>query len=48
MAKDTKVLSFSIVEALWIEKQIPETSLNGRNEFGRGSIIRISAERAIS
>ena len=45
MAKDTEVLSFSIVEALWIKKQIPETSLN---EFERGSIIQISAERAIS
>ena len=48
MARDKGVLPFSIVEALWIEKQIPETSLNERNEFGRGSIIQISAERAIS
>ena len=45
MARDKGVLPFSIVEALWIKKQIPETSLN---EFERGSIIQISAERAIS
>ena len=32
MARDKGVLPFSIVEALWIEKQIPETSLNERNE----------------
>ena len=48
MAKEKGILPLSILEALWIEKQYPQTSLNERNEFGRGSIIRISAERAIS
>ena len=48
MGRDRTVLPLSILEALWIEKQKPGTSLNERNEFGRGSIIRISAERAIS
>ena len=33
MARDKEVLPFSIVEALWIKKQIPETCLN---EFDRG------------
>ena len=32
MARDKEVLPFSIVEALWIKKQIPETCLN---EFER-------------
>ena len=36
MTKDKEILSFSIVEALWIKKQIPEATLN---EFKRGSII---------
>ena len=48
LSKDRSVLPLSILEALYIEKQIPGTSLNERNEFGRGSIVRLSAERAVS
>ena len=48
LSKDRSVLPLSTLEALYIEKQIPGTSLNERNEFGRGSIIRLSAERAVS
>ena len=48
LATERTVLPLSILEALYIEKQVPGSSLNERNEFGRGSIIRLSAERAIS
>ena len=36
MTKDKKMFSFSLVKALWIQKQIPEAT---PNEFGKGLII---------
>ena len=36
MTKDKEMFSFSLVKALWIQKQIPEAT---PNEFGKGLII---------
>ena len=39
------LLPLSIMEALFIEKQANGTSLNDKNEYGRGKLIRIRATR---
>ena len=43
--KERTLLPLSLTEALFIEKQSPGTSLNGRDEGGRGSIVRLRAIR---
>ena len=43
--KERTLLPLSLTEALYIEKQSPGTSLNGREEGGRGSIVRLQATR---
>ena len=45
LVSERNLLPLCIMESLYIEKQQPETSLNDRNEFGRGGIIRLSANR---
>ena len=45
IAKEQKVLPLAVLEALYIEAQIPGSSLNDRNERGRGGLIRIHATR---
>ena len=39
------LLPLSIMEALFIEKQAAGSSLNDKNEYGRGKLIRIRAKR---
>ena len=48
MARERKVLPLTIMEALYIEGQSPGTSLNERNEYGRGSLVRIQAARGLT
>ena len=43
--KERNLLPLSIMEALFIEKQAIGTSLNDKNEYGRGKLIRIRATR---
>ena len=47
LIREQTLLPLSIIEGLYIEKQIIGTSLNGRNESGRGSIVRLQATRVI-
>ena len=46
LARDRRILPVKITEGLYIEAQIKGTSMNDKNEFGRGSLVRIQATRA--
>ena len=48
MSKERNLLPLTIKEGLYIEKQVPNTTLNDRNEFGRGALIRLTAERSVT
>ena len=43
--RERNLLPLSIMEALFIEKQATGSSLNDKNEYGRGKLIRIRATR---
>ena len=45
LASEQKQLPLNILEALYIEKQIPGTTMNDKNEAGRGGIVRLRAVR---
>lgn len=45
MARERQQLPLNTLEALYIEKQCPGTSLNDKNEAGRGGIVRLRAVR---
>ena len=45
VAKERKLLTLYTNEALWIEGQDPQSSLNERQEGGRGGVVRIIATR---
>ena len=47
LSREQKLLPLNIIEGLYIESQQPGTSLNERNENGRGGLVRIQATRAI-
>ena len=48
LSKERNLLPLTIKEGLYIERQVPKTTLNDRNEFGRGSPIRLTAERSVT
>ena len=48
MNSQKNILPLTIMEALFIEKQIRGTSLNERNEYGHGALIRLTAERSVN
>ena len=41
------ILPLTVLEALYIEKQRDGTSINEKNEYGRGALIRLTAERNV-
>ena len=43
--KERNLLPLCIMEALYIEKQVVGTTLNDKNEYGRGKLIRIRVAR---
>ena len=43
--QEKALLPLSIVESLYIEKQIEGTSINEKNEGGRGGLVRMVAIR---
>ena len=45
IGKDKSVFPLRLLEGLYIEAQPPGTSLNERNENGRGSLVRLTATR---
>ena len=45
IAKEQKIMPLAVLESLYIESQIPGTTLNDRNERGRGGLVRIQATR---
>ena len=45
LTRERTNLPLNIIEGLYIEKQKIGTSLNGKNESGRGSIVRLVATR---
>ena len=45
LATEGKQLPLNILEALYIEQQRPNTTLNDKNEAGRGGIVRLRAVR---
>ena len=46
LRRERNLLPLTLVEALFIEKQYPETSLNDKNEAGRGGLVRLTARRS--
>ena len=47
MNTQMNILPLTVLEALYIEKQRDGTSINEKNEFGRGALIRLTAERSV-
>ena len=47
LGRERSMLPLSIIEGLFIEAQIPGTSMNARNESGRGGLVRLMATRVI-
>ena len=45
IAKEQKILPLAVLESLYIESQIPRTTLSDRNERERGGLVRIQATR---
>ena len=45
LTRERSIFPLSLTEGLYIEGQYPGTSMNERNERGRGSLVRIRAER---
>ena len=45
MRKERTLLPLSLTEALFIEKQSPGTTLNAKEERGRGGLVRLRANR---
>ena len=45
--RESKILPLSIMEALYIEAQSPGSTMNERNEYGRGSLVRMVASRGV-
>ena len=45
LTREKSVFPLSLTEGLYIESQYTGTSLNERNERGRGSLVRITASR---
>ena len=45
LASEQKQLPLNILEALYIEKQVAGTTMNDKNEAGRGGIVRLRAVR---
>ena len=48
VGSEQRILPLTILEALYIEAQVPGTTMNDRNEYGRGQIVRISASRGVT
>ena len=48
IAKERGILPLSILEGLYIESQKEGTSMNERNESGRGGLVRLVAARGVS
>ena len=46
MSKNKDLLSLMMKEAIMIEKQNNEISMNGKNEMGRGNMVRLVARRS--
>ena len=46
LRRERTLLPLTVVEALYIEKQYPETSMNDKNEAGRGGLVRFTARRS--
>ena len=45
LATERNLLPLAIIEGLYIEKQYPQSSINCRNEQGRGALVRLIASR---
>ena len=45
LARECSCFPLALTEGLYIESQVYGTSLNERNEQGRGALVRIRAER---
>ena len=45
LCKEKSLLPLAITEALYIEKQVQGTSMNEKNEKGRGGLVRMVAVR---
>ena len=45
LATERNLLPLAIIEGLYIENQHPQSSMNGRNEQGRGALVRLIASR---
>ena len=48
LRREQKLLPLCILEAIFIEKQIPKTSMNEKNEWGHGGIVRLSAKKGLT
>ena len=47
MNRQKNLLPLTAMEALYIERQVAGTSFNAKNEYGRGALIRLTAERSV-
>ena len=45
---EQRLLPLTILEALYIEAQVPGTTINDRNEYGRGNLVRFTVSRGLT
>ena len=48
LKKEKNLLPLAITQALYIEKQLPKTTINQKKEYGQGALIRLTAERSVN
>ena len=48
LGREQRILPLSVLEGLYIESQIKGTSMNEKNERGRGGLVRLVATRGLT
>ena len=48
LMRERTLLPLCILEAIYIEKQITTTSMNEKNEWGHGGLVRLSARKGVT
>ena len=48
LTREQKLLPLNVIESLYIEAQAPNTTMNKKNEHGRGKLVRMQATRDLT
>ena len=48
LKKEKNLLPLTITQRLYIEKQLPKTTINEKKEYGKGALIRLTAGKSVN